>query len=61
MTSLGTRLSTGFRTVGELLKNLWRGPFWWLVPILLFLLPLSILFLVLKAVPILAPFVYTAF
>lgn len=54
-------LSTGLATVKELLAGLWSGPFWWLVPVLLFLLPLSVLFLVLKAVPVLAPFVYTAF
>lgn len=55
------KLGVGLSTVKELIAGLWSGPFWWLVPILLLLLPLSILFLVLKAAPVLAPFVYTAF
>ena len=53
--------ATGLSTVRELVVGWWRGPFWWLLPILLFLLPLSLLFVFLKAAPILAPFVYTAF
>lgn len=52
---------TGLATVRELLAGLWSGPYWWLVPVLVFLLPLSVLFLLLKAAPVIAPFVYTVF
>jgi hypothetical protein len=40
---------------------MWRGPYWWLVPLILFLLPAALIFVVLQAVPLAAPFVYTIF
>lgn len=55
----GPRL--GLATVGELLRGLWRGPRWWLVPVLLILLPIAALLVFLKAVPLVAPFVYAVF
>lgn len=61
MLALWIKLKTGFATAAELLRALWRGPYWWLVPILVFLLPLACVFVLLQAVPIVAPFVYTAF
>ncbi len=61
MLALWIKLKTGFGTAVELLRALWRGPYWWLVPILVFLLPLACVFVLLQAVPIVAPFVYTAF
>ena len=51
----------GARTVFELLGGLWRGPRWWLAPLVFLLLPTAILFICLKAVPLVAPFVYTLF
>ncbi len=57
VTSLKTRLSTA----GELLKGLWNGPYWWLVPVVALLLPAAVLFIFLQAVPLVAPFVYTVF
>ena len=45
----------------ELLRALWRGRFWWLVPVVLTLLPLAILFVLLQSVPLVAPFVYALF
>ncbi|MSR60855.1 MAG: hypothetical protein EXS08_00215 [Planctomycetes bacterium] len=55
--STRTRLSTA----AELLRALWQGPFWWLVPLVLLLLPAALLFILLQAAPLVAPFVYTVF
>ena len=54
-------LRSGFATAFELVKGMWNGPFWWLVPVAALLLPAAALFVVLQAVPIVAPFVYTVF
>lgn len=51
----------GLATAAELLLALWRGPFWWLVPLVAFLLVTATLFVFLQAVPVVAPFVYTLF
>jgi hypothetical protein len=64
--SIGTRrwwhgLRDGAGTAAELVRALWRGPFWWLAPFVLLLLPTAIVFICLKAVPLVAPFVYTLF
>jgi hypothetical protein len=40
---------------------MWRGPYWWLVPVVLILLPSALIFVFLQAVPLVAPFVYTVF
>jgi hypothetical protein len=56
-----TDLRTRFSTAGELVRSIWNGPYWWLVPALCILLPGSIVFVFLQAVPIVAPFVYTVF
>jgi hypothetical protein len=61
MRALLRKLSVGIATTGELIASLWRGPYWWVVPIVLFLLPLALVFVLLQAVPVVAPFVYTAF
>jgi len=55
--SVRTRCSTSW----ELVLALWRGPYWWLVPLVVLLLTLSILFVFLQAAPLVAPFVYTVF
>lgn len=55
------KISTAFATSCELIRALWRGRFWWLVPIVLTLLPLAVLFVVLQSVPLVAPFVYALF
>jgi len=52
-------LRTGARTALELVKALWNGPYWWLVPVAALLLPTAILFVFLQAMPLVAPFVYT--
>ncbi len=54
-------MKTGTGTAGELIRGLWQGPFWWLVPVVLLLLPAAVLFVFLQAVPFVAPFVYTVF
>jgi hypothetical protein len=51
----------GLATLGDLLRGLWRGPRWWLVPVILVLLPIAALLVFLKAVPLVAPFVYAVF
>lgn len=48
-------------TAIELLRALWDGPYWWLVPVVLLLLPAAALFIFLQAAPLVAPFVYTVF
>jgi len=54
-------LRLGFSTAVELLRGLYNGPYWWLAPVILFLLPAAIVFVFLQAVPYVAPFVYTIF
>lgn len=54
-------MKTGIGTAAELLRGLWQGPFWFLVPVVLLLLPAAVLFVFLQAVPFVAPFVYTVF
>lgn len=58
---LSSSLKTRFSTAGELMKGLWNGPYWWLVPVVALLLPAAIVFIFLQAVPLVAPFVYTVF
>lgn len=54
-------IGVGFSTAAELVRALWRGPFWWLVPVVALLLPAAVLFVFLQTVPLVAPFVYTVF
>ena len=61
MKRLITDAKTRISTVAELIRSLWNGPFWWLVPVLCILLPAAVVFIFLQAVPIVAPFVYTVF
>jgi hypothetical protein len=56
-----TRIRNGAGTAVELLRSMWHGRFWWLVPLIVFLLPVAVLFLFLQAVPLMAPFVYAVF
>ena len=63
---IGTRrwwhgVRDGAGTALELVRALWRGPYWWLAPFVLLLLPTAVVFICLKAVPLVAPFVYTLF
>jgi hypothetical protein len=53
------RILGGFSTLKELISGMWNGPFWWLLPVLLFLVPIALLFVFLHAAPYVAPFVYT--
>lgn len=52
-------LRSGCTTSVELLKGIWNGPYWWLVPVVVLLLPAALLFIFLHTVPVVAPFVYT--
>lgn len=61
MMSSWSRLADRWRTFGELVRELWNGPYWWLVPVVIFFAPLAALFLLLQAVPVVAPFVYMVF
>jgi hypothetical protein len=61
MRRLITSARMRFGTAGELLGALWNGPFWWLVPVVLLLLPAAVVFIFLQAAPLVAPFVYTVF
>lgn len=51
----------GLSSVAALLRGLWNGPRWWLVPVILVLLPVALLLVFLQAVPLVAPFVYAVF
>jgi hypothetical protein len=55
------RVRSGLATSGELIKALWNGPHWWLVAVAAVLLPAAVVFVVLQATPVVAPFVYTLF
>ncbi len=55
------RLGSAFSTVLELLRGLSRGRNWWLIPVIFILLPFALVFVLLQAVPVVAPFVYTLF
>jgi hypothetical protein len=55
------RVRVGLSTSVELVRALWRGPHWWLVPVVVVLLPAAAAFALLQAAPIVAPFVYTLF
>lgn len=55
------KLRGGAATARELLRALWNGPYWWLVPAVLILLPAAIIFAFLQMAPLVAPFVYTVF
>ena len=61
MKRLAIRTRTRLATAAELLRSLWKGPYWWLVPVLCLLLPAAAIFIFLQAVPVVAPFVYTVF
>jgi hypothetical protein len=54
-------IKSGVGTSTELIRGLWSGQYWWLVPVVALLLPAAILFVLLQAVPLVAPFVYTVF
>jgi len=41
-----------------LVVDLWRGPNWWLVPVVLILLPAAAILVVLEAYPVVSPFLY---
>ncbi len=55
------KLKLGVQTCWELIVSMWRGPNWWLVPVILILVPTAALLVFLETVPIVAPFVYTVF
>ena len=61
MPRLTRSLSNGCATSLELIRSLWRGPLWFLVPLIVLLLPAALVFVFLQAVPVVAPFVYTIF
>ena len=61
MKRLAASTRTRFSTAIELVKALWRGPYWWLVPVVALLLPIAVVFIFLQAAPLVAPFVYTVF
>ncbi len=61
MRRLAIRMRTRLATAAELIRSLWNGPFWWLVPVLCLLLPAAAVFIFLQAAPVVAPFVYTVF
>ena len=54
-------VKTRVLTAVELLRALWNGPYWWLIPVVLLLLPAAAVFIFLQAAPLVAPFVYTVF
>ena len=61
MKRLLVHIRIGINTSVELLRSMWNGRYWWLVPVVLLLLPAAVLFVFFQAVPMVAPFVYTVF
>jgi len=61
MKQLLQSVRTRFSTAWELLCALWTGPHWYLVPLVVLLLCVSVVFIFLQAAPLVAPFVYTVF
>lgn len=61
MSGFFSSVKSGVSTSFELLKSLWNGPYWFVVPLAVLLLPAAVIFVFLQAVPIVAPFVYTVF
>jgi hypothetical protein len=61
MQRLVSKIRARVRAALELIRECWRGPYWWLVPIVLVLLPTAVVFACLHAAPLVAPFVYTVF
>lgn len=61
MTQLLASIKSGSATSIELVRSLWAGPLWFLVPLIVLLLPAALVFVFLQAVPVVAPFVYTVF
>ena len=55
------RISGGFATATELVRAVWKGPYWWLVLVVAILLPPAVVFVLLQTAPVVAPFVYTLF
>jgi hypothetical protein len=55
------RVLEGVRSRCATLRALWRGPFWWLVPVVCFFVPIATVLIALQAVPLVAPFVYLLF
>ncbi len=53
--------NTYLSTLLELIVGLHKSGYWWLIPLVIILLPLSFFFILAQAVPIVAPFVYTLF
>ncbi len=53
------KLGLGTRTAWELVVSIWRGPNWWLVPVVLLLLPVAVILVLVETVPIVGSFVYT--
>ncbi len=39
--------------------SIWRGPHWWVVPVVLLLLPVAVILVLVETVPIVGSFVYT--
>ena len=54
-----TKLAWGVRTAGELVVSIWRGPHWWVVPVVLLLLPVAVILVLVETVPIVGSFIYT--
>jgi len=61
MSRIASRFRLGLSTSFELIRSLWNGPYWWLVAVVLVLLPTALVFVFMQAVPLVAPFVYTMF
>lgn len=53
------KLAWGARTAGELVVSIWRGPHWWVVPVVLMLLPVAVILVLVETVPIVGSFIYT--
>ena len=55
------RVAMRFQTLGTLVKTVWNGPFWWLVPFVCVLSVFALFLVIIAAFPAAAPFVYALF
>jgi hypothetical protein len=58
--NLRQKIGSSLSVSGELFGFFWKSQWWWLVPLLVLLLPLGTLFIVAQSSAI-APFIYTLF
>ena len=55
------RVAIRLGTIGMLVKTVWKGPFWYLVPFVCVLVVFAVFLVLVSAFPAAAPFFYAMF